>query len=257
MTDVTGKLCFIPIQGIPEVMPGDSLAELILKALAENSVQLQSGDVLALAQKIVSKAEHRIIDLNTVAISARALALAAECQKDARLVELILREATDVVRSVPGVIIVRHRLGFVLANAGIDQSNVPGEERALLLPENPDASAAELRNQLQLATGQEVAVLISDSFGRPFRNGVCGTCIGCAGLSSLYDLRGQADREGRTLAVTQLAIGDQLCATVNLVCGEANEGIPVVLIRGLNSKYFDQSRPATELIRPVHEDLFQ
>ncbi len=251
------SLEFIPVQGMPEFLPGDDLVEHLINGLSANTTTLSNGDVLVIAQKIVSKVEGRFINLNTVNISTKALELAAQCQKDPRLVELILQESTDVVRCVPGVLIVRHKLGLVMANAGIDQSNVPGNDIALLLPQNPDASADHLAQALQQRLGVKVAVLISDSFGRPFRNGVCGTCIGCFGLSSLYDLRGHVDREERPLAVTQLAIGDQLCATANLVCGESNAGIPAVVVRGLADDYLKQSLPAAHLVRSVQEDLFQ
>ncbi|MYM64019.1 coenzyme F420-0:L-glutamate ligase [Pseudomaricurvus sp. HS19] len=253
----TNSLSFHPIQGLPEVHAGDQLLPLLEAGLLSSQLQLEDGDVLVLAQKIVSKAEGRAVDLASVTPGAEARRLAAICHKDPRLVELILQESSAVLRTVAGVLIVRHRLGFTLANAGIDQSNLPGGgERVLLLPEDPDASAAALSQQISEHLGKRVAVLIADSFGRPWRMGVCGTCIGCAGLSALFDMRGATDREGRILGVTQLAVGDQLCATATLVCGEAAESTPAVLIRGVSERFLTNSRPATELVRPAAEDLF-
>ena len=255
-------LTFLPIAGLPEVHPGDDLVRLLDETLGKSSdVSLRDGDVLVLAQKIVSKAENRYVDLDTVEPSAQARELAQRCRKDPRLVELVLRESSEVVRVAPEVLIVRHRLGFVVANAAIDQSNLPpsnrGGERALLLPVDPDASAEQLRLGLQQRCGVSSAVLISDSFGRPFRLGVCGVCVGCAGLQSLVDIRGHSDRYGRSLQVTQLAVADQLCATATLVCGEAAEGIPAVIVRGVPSQYLSASRNARALVRPLSQDLFR
>jgi coenzyme F420-0:L-glutamate ligase/coenzyme F420-1:gamma-L-glutamate ligase len=254
-----GTLSFLPITGLPEVRPGDDLAALFGHALAdESNPQLHDGDVLVVAQKIVSKTENRYVDLTSIEPGAEARALAIRCGKDARLVELVLRESSEVLRVAPGVLIVRHRLGFVVANAAIDQSNLPDDgEHALLLPENPDASAQQLRAALQKRYGIDLAVLISDSFGRAWRIGVCGTCVGCAGLLPVVDLRGQPDRSGRALQVTQIAIADQLCATATLVCGEAAEGRPMTIVRGVSRAYFGESRGASELVRPLAQDLFR
>jgi coenzyme F420-0:L-glutamate ligase / coenzyme F420-1:gamma-L-glutamate ligase len=254
-----GGLAFLPIIGLPEVQPDDDLIELLEQALRDSaSPTLRDGDVLVLVQKIVSKAENRYVDLTTIEPSNEARELAQRCRKDPRLVELVLRESTEVVRAVPDVLIVRHRLGFVVANAAIDQSNLPqGGDRALLLPVDPDASAAALRARIKQRLGVEVAVLISDSFGRPWRMGVSGVCVGCAGLSSLVDLRGTLDRHGRPLQVTQLAVADQLCATATLVCGEAAEGRPMLIIRGVPQQYLNSTRGACDLVRPLHQDLFR
>lgn len=251
-------LSFHGVEGLPEVRPGDDLAALLETALATSALKLQDGDVLVVVQKIVSKAENRYVDLHAVEPGAEAIELAQRCRKDPRLVELVLRESSEVVRVAKDVLIVRHRLGFVVANAAIDQSNlVAGGDRALLLPVDPDASAEALRRQLFARFGVEVAVLVSDSFGRPWRMGVCGVCIGCAGLQSLFDLRGRLDRSGRPLQVTQLAIGDQLCATAALVSGEAAEGRPMVIVRGVPAEYLSASRPAQALLRAQAEDLFR
>ena len=255
-----GALCFEPLDGIPELRPGDDLATLILDAGARDASfgALQDGDVLVLAQKIVSKSEDRFVALVSVEPRGEAHALAARCGKDPRLVELVLRESTEIVRVAPNVLIARHRLGFVVANAAIDQSNVPGgDERALLLPVDPDASARRLVEAIRERTGVAVAVLVADSFGRPWRLGVCGVCVGCAGLSSLVDLRGTLDREGRSLQVTQLAVADQLCASASMVLGEAAEGRPVVRVRGVPPRYLATSRGARDLVRSSTEDLFR
>jgi coenzyme F420-0:L-glutamate ligase / coenzyme F420-1:gamma-L-glutamate ligase len=252
-------LSFLPIAGLPEVLPGDNLIALLDRALgAGSNPQLQDGDVIVVAQKIVSKAENRYVDLTSIEPSAGALDLAQRCHKDPRLVELVLRESTEVLRVAPNVLIVRHRLGFVVANAAIDQSNLPqGGERALLLPANPDASARALREGLEERHGRKLAVLISDSFGRPWRLGVSGVCVGCSGLKPLVDLRGTPDRNGRPLQVTQIAVADQLCATATLVCGEGAEGRPVVIVRGTPAAYFSSGHGASELVRPLTQDLFR
>jgi coenzyme F420-0:L-glutamate ligase / coenzyme F420-1:gamma-L-glutamate ligase len=256
---VNAGLSFLPIDGLPEVRPGDDLVALFDATARRNAeLELRHGDVLVIAQKIVSKSENRYVDLASVEPSAEARALAQQCLKDPRLVELVLRESTEVLRVAPNVLIVRHRLGFVVANAAIDQSNLPhGDERALLLPADPDASAATLRTRLEQRYGVKLAVLISDSFGRAWRMGVCGVCVGCSGLQSLVDLRGTQDRNGRTLQVTQIAVADQLCATATLVCGEAAEGRPAVIVRGVPENYLASTGRARDLVRPLEQDLFR
>jgi coenzyme F420-0:L-glutamate ligase / coenzyme F420-1:gamma-L-glutamate ligase len=256
---VSALLSFLPVPGLPEVMPGDDLVALLDRALAISpELKLREGDVLVVAQKIVSKAEDRYVELGGVTPSAKAIELSHRCLKDPRLVELVLRESTEVLRVAPNVLIVRHRLGFVVANAAIDQSNLPsGSEKALLLPQDPDASAQALRMGLEQRYGVKLAVLVSDSFGRPWRLGVSGVCVGCAGLQPLVDLRGTNDRSGRPLQVTQIAVADQLCATATLVCGEAAEGVPVVIVRGVSAEYFGNPRGASALVRPLEQDLFR
>ncbi|MEQ1773464.1 MAG: coenzyme F420-0:L-glutamate ligase [Burkholderiales bacterium] len=250
------ELKLIALPGIPEVTPHAALCDLLVVAIARAGMTLQVGDVLVLAQKIVSKAEGRLFTVSDVTPSSRALDIAREAGKDPRIVELMLRESRKVLRVKPGVIIVEHKLGFVMANAGIDQSNVPGgDEAVLLLPEDPDASARKLRDELRAATGAEVGVLIIDSFGRAWRNGVTGTAIGVAGMPALVDLRGKNDREGRTLQVTQVAAADELAAAASLVMGQADEGTPAVLVRGFPYAKCEGSVKA--LLRPEAEDLFR
>ncbi|MCA3362295.1 MAG: coenzyme F420-0:L-glutamate ligase [Roseomonas sp.] len=236
------------LPGLPMVQAGDDLAVLLSAAMARADLAPQSGDVLAVAQKIVSKAEGRSIALASVQPSAAACELAKQTGKDARLVELILSEAQYVVRARPNLIIVKHRLGFVMANAGIDQSNVGGEGHALLLPREPDASAAALAARLGLP------VVITDSFGRAWRRGTVGVAIGVAGLPALQDLRGQPDLFGRSLMVSITGFADEIAAAAGLVMGQGAEGQPAVLLRGLS--WSGAANPAAELLRPVQEDLF-
>ncbi len=248
------RVSFTALQGLGEISAGDDLAALLAVALAGAA----RGDVVVVAQKIVSKAEGRSIDLNSVTPSPRADELAARTGKDPRLVELILAESTDVVRAQRGVLIVRHRQGYVMANAGIDRSNVPspgGEERVLLLPLDADASAAALRSGLKAMLGLDLGIIISDSFGRPWRNGVVNVALGAAGLPALIDRRGESDRFGRTLEVTQVALADALASAAGLVMGEGAEGVPAVLAQGLDWNAPDC--PAQALIRPLDEDLFR
>ena len=250
------ELRVIALEGIPEIERGAALAALLCAALARNGMTLQTGDILVLAQKIVSKAEGRLVQFTDVTPSERAHAIAAEAAKDPRLVELMLRESSQVLRVKPGVIIVEHKLGFVMANAGIDQSNVPGAEDAvLLLPLDPDASAGKLRDELRVQYSVEIGVLIIDSFGRAWRNGVAGAAIGVAGLPALIDLRGNKDREGRVLKVTQVAAADELAAAASLMMGQADEGTPAVVVRGF--PYALREGTAKELLRPEAEDLFR
>ena len=252
------SLQFFAPSGVPSIIPGTDLAQTIGACLAQNDLTLQDGDIVVLAQKIVSKAENRYVDLRTVIPSEAAHRLAETTGKDARIVEVILSESTTVVRSRPGTIIVRHRLGFVLANAGIDQSNLPGgavEERVLLLPVDPDASANKLRQELERASGATIGVAIIDSLGRAWRIGTIGTCIGASGFLTVHDMRGQADLYGRALQSTVLAAGDELAAGASLVMGQAAEGTPIVLVRGYPAS-LSPIASASDLIRPQHEDLF-
>lgn len=247
----------MPLKGIGEVPAGADLADLLVQAIRANRIEVEDGSVLVVTQKIVSKAEGRFVDLAEIVPGTEALELAGITGKDARLVELVLRESEVVLRTVPDVLITRHRLGLVMANAGIDRSNLGSgsAERVLLLPADPDRSARQLAEHLSAAFGRRVAVVISDSFGRPWRNGVTNVAIGAAGLLSLIDRRGQRDRDGRPLEVTQVALADMIATAAGLATGEGSEGIPAVLINGLNLDQGD--RPASDLIRPLDEDLFQ
>jgi len=235
------------------------VAALLLQALDRAGQTLRDGDVLAVAQKIVSKAEGRQVRLAAVTPSARAEEVAAVVGKDARLVELILRESTAVSRLAPGVLIVRHRLGFTSANAGIDRSNVQthsGEEEAvLLLPLNPDASAVALREALRAATGAAAGVVITDSHGRPFRLGTVGVAIGVAGLPALWNRRGEADLYGYRLQHTDVGLADEIAAAAGLLMGQAAEGLPAVLLRGLRLP--PAGGRATDLVRPDELDLYR
>src|SRR5258707_8466355 len=226
----------LAVPGIPLVRKDDDLVTLIGEGLVRGGIVPRGDDVFVLTQKIVSKAEGRIVDLATVEPSAEAIELAGKVRKDPRLVELILSESVRVVRSRPGVLIVEHRLGFVMANAGIDQSNLASPDdsrRALLLPADPDGSAAILKRRLSLGFGVPVAVIISDSFGRAWRRGTCGVAIGAAGLPSLMDLRGSPDLFGRALQVSVTGHADEIAAAASLVMGQGAEGQPVVIVRGL------------------------
>lgn len=252
------ELTLVALPGIPEVARGADLAGLLIAAVERAGRALEPGDVMVIAQKIVSKAEGRTVRLAGVTPSARALELAGVVAKDPRLVELMLCESREVMRARPGVLIVEHRLGFVLASAGIDQSNVAaahGEEIVLLLPENPDASARRIQQDLFAACGVETGVIINDSFGRAWRNGVTGVAIGVAGVPALVDLRGHPDREGRPMRVTQVAAADELAAAASLIMGQSDEGYPAVLARGF--PYARRAGSIDELIRPHAEDLFR
>jgi coenzyme F420-0:L-glutamate ligase/coenzyme F420-1:gamma-L-glutamate ligase len=254
---VASRAQLLALGGIPVVQPGDDLAAIIADALAREGVGLQNGDVVVVAQKIVSKAEDRFVTLATVTPSARATEIARETGKDPRLIEVILSESKRVVRTRRDLIIVEHRLGIVLANAGVDQSNVGGEgsDRVLLLPRDPDASARALRDVLAARYKCDIAVVINDSVGRAWRRGTVGIALGAAGLPSLLDLRGQPDLFGRQLRSSIVGLADEIAATASLMMGQADEGRPVVLIRGLSLP--DDDTPAQSLVRPEQEDLFR
>lgn len=240
-----------PLTGMGEVRPGDDLAAFLRAALVDNGLEPRAGDILVVTQKIVSKAEGRFVELESITPGEEALRLAELTRKEPRLVELVLREAEGVVRAAPHVLITRNRHGQVMANSGIDRSNIGGgsEDRALLLPVDPDASAAALSEALGMA------VVISDSFGRPWRMGVVAVAIGAAGLPALIDRRGEIDRDGRVLEVTQVALADMVATAANLATGEGAEGIPAALVRGY--AFSGDNSPASALVRPAAEDLFR
>ena len=258
-------LTFIPIPKIPLIQPGDNIAEIILSCMRDAHLTLEDNDILVLAQKIVSKAEGRQVNLATITPSEKAIELSKKAEKDPRLTELILRESREVLRVRPGTIIVEHRLGFVCASAGIDHSNVPipmkqknpgaYEDWVLLLPENPDHSALEIRRKLKLLTNHRLGVMIIDSHGRAWRHGVVGTCIGLSGLPGVVDARGKPDLYGFRLRITFIAAADELAAASSLVMGEAAEGTPVVLVRGFPFPLREGS--FKELVRDKKSDLFR
>jgi coenzyme F420-0:L-glutamate ligase/coenzyme F420-1:gamma-L-glutamate ligase len=243
----------LPIPGLPEVLKGDDVARRILAACGNAFLALEPGDVLVIAQKIISKAEGRLVRLSSVEPSARALELAAKLKKDARLMEVILRESRRVVRD-DHVLIVETHHGFVCANAGVDQSNVPGKDVVSLLPRDSDESARRIRTALMKRTGKDIAVIISDTFGRPWRLGLTNVAIGAAGVPVLIDLRGSRDRNAKTLHATIVAVADEIAAAAGLVM-EKNAGIPVVIVRGY--RYTPVLDPASRMVRPANEDLFR
>jgi coenzyme F420-0:L-glutamate ligase/coenzyme F420-1:gamma-L-glutamate ligase len=254
------SLTLTPLQHIPLIRQGNDLADIVVNALRENNIALEDDDILVFAQKIISKAEGRAVNLTSITPSSRARVLAVQTEKDARVVELILQESNEVLRIRVGAIIVEHKLGFVCANAGIDHSNVAGvgdaaEEWVLLLPKEPDRSAEKLRDAVQSKTGKRIGVLVIDSHGRAWRNGTVGTAIGIAGLPGLQDLRGKPDLFGYTLQVTQVGVADELAAAASLVMGQAAEGMPAVHVRGFPYKLREAS--LQELIRPKEQDLFR
>ncbi len=246
--------CAIP--DIPLIQAGDDIVDIMLDKARAAGFALGEGDVLVVSSKIVSKAAGRLICLDAVRASQAAVDLAAETDKDPRLVELVLSESEHVSRKRRGVLVTRHRLGFVSANAGIDQSNIEGgDDRALLLPINPDQAASSIRQQIQARLGIQVGVIISDSHGRPFRVGNIGVAIGAAGLPTIKDLRGSRDLYGRTLEITQIAYADLVASAAHLLCGEADEGLPVVVLRGLDVG--GEPGCAADLIRSPEHDLYR
>lgn len=250
------QLTISALPDIPLVGAGADLSAILVNGLQAAGIRLQTGDVLVVAQKIVSKAEGRQVLLADVTPSPEALRWAAICEKDPRLVELILQESSEVLRARPGVLVVAHRLGFVAANAGIDASNVQGvDDVVLLLPKAPDTSAAQLQAALQARFGVSVGVIINDSHGRAWRNGTVGTAIGVAGVPALLDLRGAPDLFGRPLHITQVGLADELAAAASILMGQAAERVPVVHIRGLPYSLRDSN--ASELYRPKALDMFR
>lgn len=268
-----------PLLNIPLIRHGDNLADIVLNSLQENKIILEDDDIFVLAQKIVSKSEGRTVNLATVTPSQRAIELAKRTEKDPRVVELILQESNEVLRTRVGAIIVEHKLGFVCANAGIDHSNVDNrsddfsrpkmatdptgalrrvattDERVLLLPADPDRSAEKMRSDIQSKSGKRVGILIIDSHGRAWRNGTVGVAIGVAGIPALEDLRGKPDLFGFKLQVTTVGVADELAAAASLMMGQAAEGTPVVHVRGF--PYPLREASLKELIRPKDQDLFR
>lgn len=255
------QLVLTPLKGIPLVIKGDDLAAMILNSLQMDNIELQDGDVFVLAQKIVSKTEGRRVHLNSFTPTEEALLLSETTGKDSRLIQAILDESKAIIRAVPNTIIAEHREGFICANAGIDHSNVSVDEGddpddwILLLPEDSDKSAATIRKNLEQHSGKKIAVLIIDSHGRPWRLGTAGVTIGVSGMPALVDLRGKPDLFGRALKITRVAAADELAAAASLMMGQADEGSPVVHVRGFPYPLCEGS--LDELIRPETQDLFR
>ncbi len=254
------SLTITPISGMPLVNPGDSVSSLLTIALSENAIMLEDGDVIVIAQKIVSKAEGRFVDLNTIVPGQYAVDIANKTEKDPRFVELVLSESKKVLRTRPGTLIVEHKLGFVCANAGIDHSNVQSlggkpEDWVLLLPKDPDASCQKIREDLESLTGKKIGVMIIDSHGRAWRVGTVGVAIGISGLPGIVDMRGQEDLYGYQLRVTIVAASDELAAGASLMMGQAAERIPAVHVRGF--PYSLREGSFSELKRPDELDLFR
>jgi coenzyme F420-0:L-glutamate ligase / coenzyme F420-1:gamma-L-glutamate ligase len=247
----------LPLAGMPEVREGDEIGALIVAAVATAQVQLTDGDVIVVAQKVVSKAEGRVRDLTEVDPGERALRLGERLGKNPRLVELILAESTRVVRAERGVLIVETKQGWICANAGIDASNVQGSEAVALLPVDPDASARRIREELATGAGVRPAILVADTFGRPWRRGQTDVAIGCAGLVPLDDWRGRGDQHGRTLTATTIAVADELAAAADLARDKADR-VPAVLVRGAERWVSSDDGPGADAIRrPAGEDLFR
>jgi coenzyme F420-0:L-glutamate ligase / coenzyme F420-1:gamma-L-glutamate ligase len=252
------RIELIGVEGLPLVAPGDDVADLIVAGLDRAGLRPRADDIVVVAQKIISKAENRFVDLTTIDPSDRARRIAAAVDKDPRLVEVILAESTRIVRQARNLLITEHRLGFVMANAGIDQSNVgPADEpqRVLLLPRDPDQSAEALRSRLSGHYDCALGVIINDSFGRAWRRGTVGVALGAAGIPALLDLRGRPDLFGRDLRVSIVGLADELAAAASLLMGQAAEAVPVVLVRG--GTWMQPPCPAGTLIRPAPEDLFR
>ena len=257
---MTEPLTLTPLPSIPLIQPGDDLGLIIQQAITRAGINLLDGDIIVIAQKIVSKSEGRLVNLRTVEPSQRAIELACATEKDPRITELVLRESKEILRMRPRTVIVEHRLGFVCANAGIDHSNVRGEgdereEWVLLLPEDPDASARKIRQELEGIYRIRLGVMIIDSHGRAWRNGTTGVAIGLSGLPGLVDLRGHPDLFGYVLQITQVGAADELAAGASLIMGQAAEATPVVHVRGF--PYPLRESELSELLRPKEMDLFR
>jgi coenzyme F420-0:L-glutamate ligase / coenzyme F420-1:gamma-L-glutamate ligase len=252
-------LALTALPGLPLIQNGDDLASLLLDSMRRIGIAMQDGDALVLAQKIVSKAEGRIVSLHTVQPTERAVALGRTTGKDPRFVELVLRESREVIRACPGLLVTEHRHGFICANAGIDRSNVGpqvgNEEQVLLLPENPDASCQSLRRELEARTKKRIGVLINDSHGRAWRKGTVGVALGSSGLPALQDMRGTPDLFAYSLQSTEIGVADELAAAASLIMGQAGEGFPAVHVRGF--PYALREGTADELFRPKEQDVFR
>ena len=251
------KLEVIALNNVPSIKENDDIAKIIIDNSKEDNLEIQKNDIVVIAQKIISKSEGRLIDLQTVFASDQAKEIAKQASKDARLVELIIQESNEIIRIQNGVIIVEHNLGHILANAGIDQSNIEnGDGHVLLLPKNPNKSADQIRRDLELSLGVKVGVIITDSMGRAWRLGTTGHAIGSSGVKAIIDLRGKSkDLFGRELKTTVIGFADQIASAAALVTGESNEGKPVAIVRGIDMP--SDSDNVNDLIRSKEEDLFR
>jgi len=249
------EIRIIGIHFEPEVKKGDNLTEIFLDALKEADLSLEDKDIIVFTSKIISKSQGRVLDLSGVKVTKKAVELADKTKKDKRVVQLILDESNEIIKVGCDFIITEVKQGFVCANAGIDESNV-AEEKAVLLPDSPQRSANSLRRKIEMITGKKVAVLISDSVGRAFRDGIVGTCIGVSGLVPVFDRRGELDRFDKVASITKVAIADEVCAASNLVMGEFREGVPIALVRGLK---FDETEAADskDLVFSKKDDVFR
>jgi coenzyme F420-0:L-glutamate ligase/coenzyme F420-1:gamma-L-glutamate ligase len=250
----SNRLEIIGVDGLPEIKEGDDLTRLFLEALEEGKLELEDGDAIVFTSKIVAKSEGRVVDLSGVRVSGEAERIAKETEKDPRIVQLVLSEAKAIVRMMKNHVIVETKHGFVCANAGVDESNVE-EGKAVLLPKDPQKSAQQLKKEIEEQSGKAISILISDSFGRAFRDGVTGICIGVSGIPALVDRRGEEDRFGKIARITKEAIADEICAAVNLVMGEFKEGVPIVIVRGLKLERCESD--VQELLFNKEDDLFR
>lgn len=251
-----GPITVIAVEGLPFIKPGDNMGELIVNAAKKQQTPIQTKDVIVVTHVVVSKSEGNIINLDDVTPSERAKEIAQQTNKEPALVEVILRESSDIVKIGPNSIITETKSGSVSANAGVDRSNVSGDRNVVPLPKNPNASAQNIRQEIKRLTGADVAVIVSDTHGRPFRMGEINIAVGVAGLKPIRDRRGEKDLFGYVLRIKQTAIADELASAAELVIGQADEGIPVAIIRGYNYQPNDNN-PPTELIRPKEKDLFR
>ncbi|MHC1635936.1 MAG: coenzyme F420-0:L-glutamate ligase [Candidatus Methanospirareceae archaeon] len=246
----------IPVRGIPEIKEGDDLVKIFFEGLKATGVTLEDDDIIVFASKIVAKSEGRVVELSSVVPSEEAKKIARELGKDARVVQLILEETREIVKIRRGIIITETKSGHICANAGVDESNVE-EGKAILLPKDAQRSAVKLREGIERESGKRVSVLVADSCGRPFRAGVVGTCIGVSGMRPLLDRRGEEDRFGKILRITKVAVADEICAAANLIMGEAKEGIPIVIVRGLRLRSKGEEGDIKEIFFSKEEDIFR
>jgi len=245
----------IPVTGLPLIKKGDNLAQMLANASEEQGTPIQNADIIVITHVIVSKAEGNIINLDEVQPSDFAMTIAKNTEKDPALVEVVLREAKSIARMGDGHIITETKQGWYCANSGVDRSNVPGERNVVPLPADPDRSAANIRKKIRNAIGKDVAIIISDTHGRPLRDGEINVAVGVAGFKPIRDRRGEQDLYGYTLRVKRTAIADELASAAELVIGQANEGVPAAIIRGYNYPKSEDAK-ATELIRPREKELF-